>query len=89
MNQVSKAKGIVLTLYPDGRLDAKSASAYVGLSQKTLAQMRSQGRGPRFVKRGKVFYFKDDLDAWIAEGRFISTTQAALNGSTGKNRRAS
>jgi len=65
-------------IYPDGRLDAESTSLYVGLSVKTLAQLRYQGKGPRFVKPtgGRVFYYKEDLDAWINRGgRVISTTQ--------------
>lgn len=61
---------------PDGRMDTRNAAAYVGLSEKTLAMMRCAGNGPQFVKRGRVFYFKDDLDAWIKAGRALSTAQA-------------
>lgn len=65
-------------IYPDGRLDTVNAAEYLGLSVKTLAMMRSEGRGPMFVKRGRVFYFKSDLDHWIeAGGRVTSTAQAA------------
>ena len=61
----------------DGRLDTLNASIYVGLSQKTMAMMRSNGSGPQFLKRGRVFYYKEDLDLWLAsEGRFSSTSQA-------------
>jgi hypothetical protein len=56
---------VEVVMFPDGRLDAKNASIYLGLSVKTLAMMRCHGTGPRFIKRGRVFYFKDDLDAWI------------------------
>lgn len=60
--------------YPDGRMDTTNAALYLGLSAKTLAMKRCQGTGPRFVKRGRVFYFKEDLDAWInANGRQMST----------------
>ena len=66
-----------VTMYPDGRIDTRNASAYVGLSEKTMAMMRCNGTGPRFIKRGRIFYFKDDLDSWINEGgRFTSTAQA-------------
>jgi len=69
------AKEVVM--YPDGRVDAKNASAYVGLSPKTMAMMRCNGTGPKFVKRGRIFYFKEDLDGWLnADGRFTSTAQA-------------
>jgi len=41
--------------------------------------MRSDGSGPKFIKRGRIFYFKEDLDAWLnAAGRHTSTAQANL-----------
>jgi hypothetical protein len=55
--------------YPDGRLDTRNASIYLGCSVKTLAMKRCSGEGPKYVKRGRIFYFKDDLDIWIREGR--------------------
>lgn len=63
--------------YPDGRMDAKNAAKYIGLAPKTLAMMRCNGTGPRFVKRGRVFYFQADIDEWMnARGRLLSTAQA-------------
>ncbi|MBA2848672.1 helix-turn-helix domain-containing protein [Thermosulfuriphilus ammonigenes] len=42
---------------------------FPGLSPKTLANLRSQGRGPRFFKKGRrVFYRVEDLERWLAEG---------------------
>lgn len=39
---------------------------FPGLNPKTLANLRSQGRGPRFFKVGrKVFYRLEDLEAWL------------------------
>ncbi|MDD5036670.1 MAG: helix-turn-helix domain-containing protein [Methylococcaceae bacterium] len=77
---------VTVRLYPDGRLDSASAAAYVGLNEKTMANYRCKGIGPKFVKRGKIFYFKDDLDAWLNEGRAQSTAQArcqaGANGAT-------
>ena len=62
---------------PDGRLDTKNAAAYLGLSEKTLAMMRCQGTGPRFIKRGRVFYYQDDLDAWLAQAERVTNTAQA------------
>ncbi len=59
---------IEFSIFPDGRLDAENASAYLGISKKTLAMKRCEGTGPQFIKRGRIFYFKDDLDEWIAQG---------------------
>ena len=68
---------IQVSIYPDGRLDTKNGAMYLGLSEKTMAMMRCKAEGPKFVKRGRVFYFKDDLDDWInANGRMTSTAQA-------------
>ena len=61
--------------YPDGRLDVANASIYIGLAEKTLAMMRTKGTGPKYIKRGKVFYFLKDIDDWINEGESVSTAQ--------------
>lgn len=64
-------------MLPDGRMDAKNAALYSGLATRTLAQKRWDGTGPKFIKPGRVFYFKDDIDAWLmANGKSSSTTQA-------------
>jgi predicted site-specific integrase-resolvase len=61
---------VVVKMLPDGRMRAEEAAKYVGLSSKTLAQWRCQGKGPRSVKRGgRVFYRLDDLKQWIADGK--------------------
>ncbi len=74
-------QNIEVLIYPDGRLDTTNAALYLGLKEKTLAMMRGNGTGPQFIKRGRIFYFKDDLDAWInANGRLSSTTQALRQG---------
>ncbi|MBL8399531.1 MAG: DNA-binding protein [Candidatus Accumulibacter sp.] len=58
-------------------MDTKNTSTYTGLSEKTLAMMRCKGNGPKFVKRGRVFYFQVDVDDWLnAQGRHVSTAQA-------------
>ena len=69
---------IEVVILPDGRLDAKNTAAYLGLSVKTLAMFRCEGRGPAFVKRGRVFYFKEDLDEWLNDGRVFSTAQSEV-----------
>jgi hypothetical protein len=67
-------------ILPDGRMDCENAALYLGLKPKTLAMMRCEGNGPKFVKRGRVFYFQRDLDEWIhAGGKFQSTAQARFH----------
>lgn len=71
---------IQVSIYPDGRLDVKNAATYLGLSEKTLAMMRCDGSGPEYIKRGRVFYFRKDLDTWLNEGGKVkSTAQARLS----------
>jgi hypothetical protein len=41
MNEIERVKIVV---YPDGRLDSKNAARFLGLSPKTLAMMRTDGR---------------------------------------------
>jgi hypothetical protein len=57
-------------------MNRRNAAAYLGCAPRTLAQYASQGTGPRFLKRGRVWYFKEDLDAWLREGTAMGTTGA-------------
>ena len=67
-----------IQILPDGRMSTKSAAFYLGLSVKTLAMKRCNGTGPIFYKLGRVYYRKEDLDAWIAMGAAITTAQSRL-----------
>ncbi len=73
---------IAITVYPDGRVDARNAALYIGLKEKTLAMMRTHGTGPRFIKRGRIFYFVSDLDEWL-QARLVTST-AQLKAPSGK-----
>ena len=71
-----------IDIYPDGRMDGRMSGLYLGVKEKTLAMLwRASGTGPRFIKRGRIFYYKEDLDAWLNEnGRHRSTAQALPSG---------
>lgn len=56
-----------VVILPDGRMDRKNAARYLGLAVKTLAMHATRGTGPMFIKRGRVFYFRHDLDAWLKD----------------------
>ena len=66
----------------------REAGLYLGLSVKTLAMRRCDGTGPQYVKRGRVFYYQNDLDEWLKAGRMLSTTKPAPAGKSGKTRQA-
>lgn len=73
---MSKSKEV--TIFQDGRMDAPNAADYLGFSPKTLAMKRCEGTGPKFIKRGRIFYFKEDLDEWLMqEGKRSSTAKGA------------
>jgi predicted DNA-binding transcriptional regulator AlpA len=57
-------------------LTAADVAEQTGLSVETLAQWRSQRRGPNFLKisRNFVRYRQCDLDGWLAE-RIVRTDQ--------------
>ena len=60
---------IWVRVLPDGRVSRSDAARYLGLKPKTLAMWALSGRGPRSVKvGGRVFYFQEDLDAFIRGG---------------------
>jgi hypothetical protein len=72
-------KQVEILVLPDGRMDTRSAAGYLGIAAKTLAMMRCQGTGPRFIKRGRIFYYQEDLDTWLGQAkRVTSTAQAKL-----------
>ena len=62
---MSRKIDIDIDIYPDGRMDAKNTALYTGYSVKTLATWRSIGKGPRFAKPGRVYYYQSDLDKWL------------------------
>ena len=52
---------------PDGRMTRADAARYLGVQPQTLRNWACQGKGPRVTKvGGRCFYFKTDLDAFIA-----------------------
>lgn len=46
-------------------LNTAQAALYIGLSRRTLENMRYRGGGPCFRKHGRIVrYHVNDLDAW-------------------------
>jgi hypothetical protein len=69
---------VIVQMYPDGRLDRTNAARYTGFSTKTLAMHATAGTGPKFQKiGGRVFYRREDLDAWLTSFRIVSSTAEA------------
>lgn len=62
-------------------LTTPQAALLLNLKPATLEQWRWSGRGPRFVKIGRSCrYCRADLEAFIRERAFSSTTEAQSGG---------
>jgi hypothetical protein len=60
---------VAVKMLPDGRFNRANAATYLGIAVQTLAVWASKGIGPKHVRVGnKVFYFRADLDRFIAGG---------------------
>ena len=60
-------------------LPTPAAAAYLGVAGQTLRKWRCAGTGPAYVRLGhggaaRAAYRRADLDAWIAERTFASTS---------------
>lgn len=65
------------TATPPALLTTSEAAAYLNIQPATMEQHRWNGRGPSFVKIGRsVRYRQADLDTFLAERVFSSTTEA-------------
>ena len=57
-------------------LNATETARQLSLSTSTLAKMRLYGTGPAYIKLGRrVLYRVEDIQVWIAENRFNSTSE--------------
>ncbi|MEQ1945180.1 helix-turn-helix domain-containing protein [Mesorhizobium sp. VNQ89] len=58
-------------------LIVEQAANYLRVSKNYLDKLRVSGTGPPFVRLGrrKVLYRKSDLDKWVEERIYASTTQ--------------
>ena len=62
-------KTVQVQVLPDGRMDSPNTARYLGVTKKTLAMWRYQGKGPRYIRRGRIFYRKADVDDWLSAGQ--------------------
>lgn len=60
-------------------LRTPEAANYCGSSTSTLEKLRLYGGGPRYSKLGRrVVYSPEDLDAWLAANRRVSTSDPGV-----------
>jgi predicted DNA-binding transcriptional regulator AlpA len=54
-------------------LTPKEVAAIYGIAEKTLANWRSQGKGPAYHKLGgKVRYADSDMEDWVKQSRKLT-----------------
>jgi predicted DNA-binding transcriptional regulator AlpA len=46
-------------------LTTKQAARIIGLQARTLENMRSSGKGPKYYDIGSIRYLREDIDAWM------------------------
>ena len=66
--------------HDDPLLTTSEAAAYLRLAPKTLERFRIDAGGPPYLKAGpgkraKVLYRRSDLDAWLAQFTYGSTSE--------------
>ena len=61
----------------DDLLSAKKAAVLLGVSERTLERLRTDGEGPKYIKFGQtVRYQPSDLRAWIEARKRASTSDS-------------
>lgn len=74
---IAAEQGCTKSAYSSAVLTTSEAAAYLSIQPTTLEQWRWNGKSPRFVKIGRsVRYRITDLDAFLAERVYTSTTEA-------------
>lgn len=50
-------------------LTTEDAADYLGVSSRTLAKWRAEGKSPKYYKPSSklIYYFVEDLAAWVKE----------------------
>jgi predicted DNA-binding transcriptional regulator AlpA len=68
--------------HADVLLNPHQAAEHLGLTEASLQRMRTEGRGPSFVKVGKrrIAYRSSDIARWVEERLATSTADARRRG---------
>jgi Helix-turn-helix domain len=61
-------------------LTAEEVAEQIHVAEKTLANWRVTGFGPRYIKAGqRVLYAVDEIETWLAERSYAHTGEEAMN----------
>ncbi|WP_420417417.1 helix-turn-helix transcriptional regulator [Pacificispira sp.] len=57
-------------------LRTDDAARYIGLSASTMAKLRLSGKGPQYIKTGRIVLYRPaDLDSWLDAQLRSSTSE--------------
>ncbi len=65
-------------------LTAKQTAAYLHCSTSRLAKLRVLGRGPRYLKDGRILYPQDELEVYVKERVHSSTSEYETSPGSGR-----
>ena len=54
-----------INILPDGRMTLTEAAKYIGIKPTTLRILKHKNKGPKFIKPGRIYFYKDDIDEWL------------------------
>jgi hypothetical protein len=66
-------------MHSDQYLGAREAAAFLGISLSKLNKARVSGDGPAYFRPPglrRILYRREDLTAWVEQGRRVSTSAA-------------
>lgn len=61
-------------------MNFKAAAEFLGIAEATLYKFTSERRIPHYKRGKKLYFFRSELEAWIAEGKV--KTQAEIQAET-------
>lgn len=64
--------------HDDEILNLKEAAVYLNLSENSLYRLMKLDQLPNYKRAGKVMFSKNELNAWIKEGRRNTINQTDL-----------
>ena len=75
------------------RLNTAQAAAAIGITPESLKFWRFKGKGPKFIKYGpeknaRCAYDPADIEAWLAERKFDSTSAVTVAAQAAQRRPA-
>ncbi|MGB3974891.1 MAG: helix-turn-helix domain-containing protein [bacterium] len=66
-------------------LSTAQAAEFLNMKPQTLRKWRSDGRGPKYQRFGglksKAYYRMSDIEAWLDEHSYSSTSDETVRGS--------